>query len=165
MRKVLRVRISEHGVARGSERLKSYGLGSCICLVVFDPRKKIGAMAHVLLPKPANSHGKAKSAKYAASAVAVLVDELCGAGCDSRHLVAKIAGGANMFPRRFNLSCDAFGMSIGERNIRAVKQALARKRIRLVAEEVGGETGRTIEFNPRNGELIVYKSNGEVKVI
>lgn len=165
MRKVLRVRISEHAVACESERLKSYGLGSCVGLVMFDPHKKIGGMAHVLLPKPTNSHWKARSAKYAASAVTVLAEELCAAGCSSKRLVAKIAGGANMFPKRFNLSSDAFGKSIGERNVRAVKRALAKERIRLAAEETGGEVGRTIEFNPRNGELVVYKSNGEVKVI
>jgi len=168
LKKVLRVRISEHLLARESERLKSYGLGSCIGLVIYEPHKKIGAMAHILLPRPGNSHVREKSAKYAASAVAVLITELREAGCDPSHLRAKMAGGANMFPRKFNPAperAERPGSSIGERNTRAVRRALARKKIRLVAEEVGGEQGRTIEFNPRTGELLVYKSSGEIKVV
>ena len=168
MKKVLRVRISEHSVARDSERLKSFGLGSCIGLVIYDPHKKIGAMAHILLPRPANSHAREKSAKYAASAVALLIEELRKAGCNPGHLRAKMAGGANMFPRRFNPAADHRAItsaSIGERNARAVRQALARRKVTLVAEEVGGEQGRTIEFNHQTGELAVYKSSGELKVL
>ena len=70
-----------------------------------------------------------------------------------------------MFASRFNRGCEGPGRSIGERNIRAVKSALARKKIRLVSEETGGECGRTIEFNPRTGEMTVYHSSGEVRVI
>lgn len=165
MKKVLRVRISEHVVAKDHERLKSYGLGSCIGLVIYDPQKKIGAMAHVLLPNAAGARARPKSAKYASSAVNLLVEELARAGCGGKTLLAKIAGGANMFPEKFNLSCGGPGRSIGERNVRAVKAALARRKVRLVSEEVGGECGRTVEFNPRTGEMIVYKSSGEVKVI
>lgn len=165
MKKVLRVRISEHGVARDSERLKSYGLGSCVGLVIWDPHKKIGAMAHILLPSASNTGARRKSAKYAASAVILLVEEMVAAGCRPDKLVAKMAGGATMFPRRFNVAWKEMGLNIGQRNVRAVRQALARKKIKLLAEEVGGETGRTIEFNPGTGEMVVSKSNGEVIVI
>jgi len=146
-------------------RLKSYGLGSCIGLVIWDRARKIGGMAHILLPAARNHSFRHKSAKYASSAVTVLVEELLGRGCDHKQLVAKIAGGANMFPLRFNLACSEPGTSIGQLNVRAVKQALVRRKIPLVSEEIGGERGRTIEFDPRSGELFVYNSSGEVKVI
>jgi chemotaxis protein CheD len=164
-KKVLRVRISEHNLARDSERLQSYGLGSCVALVLWDPHQKIGAMAHILLPSASNSGTREKSAKYASSAVSLLVEELVSAGCSPARLVAKIAGGATMFPRRFNVARKELGTNIGRRNVTAVRQALARKKIELLAAEVGGEIGRTIEFNPRNGQMIVSKSNGEVLII
>lgn len=165
MKKVLRVRISECILAKDSERLKSSGLGSCIGLVIWDPQKKIGGMAHILLPSSSNSRPPKRSAKYASSAVALLIQELKSAGCRPRNLVAKIAGGANMFPQKFNTACGELGINIGDRNTAAVKQELAKKKIRLVSEDLGGETGRTIEFNPKTGELCIYKSSGEVIVI
>lgn len=39
-------------------------------------------------------------------------------------------------------------MRIGPRNVEAVKQELKKYRIQLVAEDTGGKSGRTIEFNP-----------------
>jgi chemotaxis protein CheD len=165
LKKVLRVRISEHNLARETEHLKSYGLGSCVGLVLWDPHKKIGAMAHILLPSGAGAAAAGKSAKYAASAVTLLLEEMCLAGCKPEKLVAKIAGGATMFPRKFNVARKELGANIGGRNVAAVRHALAKKKIKLLAEEVGGDMGRTIEFIPRTGELIVSKSNGEVVTI
>jgi len=164
MRKPVRIRISEYHLARNGEPIKSYGLGSCVGVAIYDPRKKIGALAHILLPAGKNSKKAAGSAKYASSAVALMVEELLKAGCDPRRLRAKMAGGANMFPRQFNVGGRP-GADIGRRNIRAAAKALAQKNIPLAAAEVGGETGRTIEFNPATGELRIYQSTGEVKII
>ncbi len=165
MKKSIRIRISQYCLARNLEIIKSFGLGSCVGLVIWDPKKKIGAMAHILLPSQHNSDPAVNSAKYAASAVALMVEELIKAGCHPERLVAKIAGGANMFPRRFNLFDAGPGFNIGRRNILATRKALAKKKIAIAGEDVGGERGRTIEFNPRTGELKIYQSTGEVKKI
>jgi chemotaxis protein CheD len=164
-KKFLKVRISEYSLCGDSAHLKSFGLGSCVGLVIWDPKKKIGGMAHILLPASKNHDHHAETAKYAAGAVAVLSNELDRAGCRVDRLVAKIAGGANMFAARFNMFADESGLNIGKRNVRAVKQALARRKIPLVAQEVGGELGRTIEFDPASGALTIYRSSGEVIVI
>ena len=59
-------------------------------------------------------------------------------------LKAKIAGGAQMF--QFSTGSEL--MRIGPRNVEAVKKILMKNHIQLVAEDVGGNSGRTIEFNP-----------------
>ena len=63
-------------------------------------------------------------------------------------LKAKIAGGAQMFQ---------FGSSdtirIGPRNVEAVKKELKRLSIPIIAEDTGGSSGRTIEFNPSTSML------------
>ncbi len=165
MRKSVRIKISEYYLAKNGETIKSYGLGSCVGVAVWDPKKKIGALAHILLPASKNSAAAANSAKYAPGAVAVMMEELVEAGCEPRRLLAKMAGGANIFPRRFNSCAGEPGANLGRRNVLAARKALARKKIPLAAEEVGGETGRIIEFNPATGELRIYKSTGEVKII
>ncbi|MFJ7309051.1 hypothetical protein [Peribacillus frigoritolerans] len=38
-------------------------------------------------------------------------------------------------------------MRIGPRNVEAVRKGLSDLRIRIVAQDVGGNSGRTIEFN------------------
>jgi chemotaxis protein CheD len=64
------------------------------------------------------------------------------------RLRAKIAGGAQMFS--FSNS-DTF--RIGPRNTEAVKQLLSDASIRIVFEDTGGTSGRTIEFNPEDQRL------------
>ena len=65
-------------------------------------------------------------------------------------LKAKIAGGSQMFQ---------FGSSdtirIGPRNVEAVKKELKRLSIPIIAEDTGGSSGRTIEFNPSTSMLSV----------
>jgi len=50
-------------------------------------------------------------------------------------------------------------MKIGERNAEAVKQTLSSFRIKLLAEDTGGNFGRTIEFYTENGQLYVRTIN------
>jgi len=48
------------------------------------------------------------------------------------------------------------------KNIEAVKVALAKQKIRLLAEEVGGSNGRKITFNTATGVALVKRFNGEM---
>jgi chemotaxis protein CheD len=65
--------------------------------------------------------------------------------------VGKIAGGARMFG-----SLLASGVNMGKRNVDATRRALKRAGIRLVAEDVGGEHGRSIYFDVATGEVRVH---------
>lgn len=56
---------------------------------------------------------------------------------------AKIAGGAQMFTNQSGKDT----IRIGPRNIDAVKEVLTEHNIPLLAEDVGGNKGRTIEFS------------------
>jgi chemotaxis protein CheD len=76
-------------------------------------------------------------------------------GSNLMNLKAKIAGGSQMF--QFQTDNDM--MRIGKRNVEAVKEHLHKLGIKLVAEDVGGSVGRTIEFNPETFVLTVRKVN------
>jgi chemotaxis protein CheD len=67
----------------------------------------------------------------------------------------KIAGGANMFPT-------INALNSGIKSTEAVKVALAKHNIRLIAEDVGGSSGRRITFNIASGSATVKRFNGAV---
>ena len=69
-------------------------------------------------------------------------------GARRAHIVAKIAGGAKMFDVAGNGSLG----NIGQRNIDSVHHVLQQERIRLLREDVGGSTARTLLFDVATGE-------------
>ncbi len=70
-------------------------LGSCVGVALYHPRLKVGALAHIVLPK--SSGGGAAPGKFADTAIPYMIAELAKAGAARAGLVAKIAGGACMF--------------------------------------------------------------------
>lgn len=68
-----------------------------------------------------------------------------------KNIVAKIAGGASMF----NFSDKTMISDIGKRNTEAVKQSLKLHKITILAEETGGNKGRTMIIDSNNGEVTI----------
>ncbi|MGO4887757.1 chemotaxis protein CheD [Anaerobacillus sp. MEB173] len=156
MSEVIKVGMADLNVAKSPQTIRTSGLGSCVGVVIYDESTKICGMAHVMLPD--SSLGKGSSinvAKYADTAVSELIERLKSAGAKVWSLKAKLAGGAQMF--KFSTSNEM--MRIGPRNVEAVKQQLKELRITVVAEDVGGSSGRTIEFNPSTSMLVIRTVN------
>lgn len=140
--------------------LKALGLGSCIGLCVYDPIKKLGCLAHIVLPET-TSAPPSEAGKYANTAVPQIVKDMVAKGADAGRLKAVIAGGAHLFES--NGSGDR--MDIGKRSVSVVKSQLSSFKIRLVAEDVGGKHGRTLIFNTKTGEVLVKQAGGTPKVL
>jgi chemotaxis protein CheD len=100
-----------------------------------------------------------ESAKYVDTAVPTLVDRMAESGARRGRIRAKLAGGSTMF--EFN-SAD---QSIGQRNVTAARRALDRLGIALVAEDVGGDHGRSLELRGADGELAVRSAKRGRRVI
>jgi len=132
--------------------LKTMGLGSCVGVVLFDASSGIAGIAHVLLPG-ASSNGETK---YAETAIEKMLEDLIRKGARKRRITAKFAGGAQVF-KQMNL--DIF--KIGNRNIKSVEETLNKKKIPILAKDVGGTVGRNLIFNPADGTLIVKYTKGE----
>lgn len=116
------------------DELVAIGLGSCIGLALVDRASNVAGLAHVVLPE---SQGKIEpKAKFADLAVPDLIARVVAAGAARRRLEAVLVGGARMFTVGASLD-------IGARNAEAVREALEKERIRVRAEEVGGNRGRT----------------------
>jgi chemotaxis protein CheD len=80
-------------------------------------------------------------------------------GIGPPQLIGKIAGGADMFAGQFR----GTGRRIGARNILSARKALDTFGIRLLAQDVGGTSGRTVEFIAETGLFTVRTLRGEVK--
>lgn len=120
--------------------LACLGLGSCIGVSAYDPASRVGAMAHIVLPQGNEVECKKSPAKYANSAVPLMIMEMEKLGASRNRLVVKIAGGARIIA---NVAAKSI-LDIGDRNIAAVKDALFESRLPLKAEDIRGTHGRSL---------------------
>jgi chemotaxis protein CheD len=158
----MRIGISELGVVKAPLTIRTAGLGSCVGIVIYDEERKISGLAHIMLPDSMLTKGAIQNeAKYADTAIPLLIDKLCEAGAKRMSLRAKIAGGAQMF--QFSSKSDL--TRIGPRNVEAVKDVLKKHRIMIISEDVGGNKGRTIEFSPVTCKLTIRTVNEGTKEI
>lgn len=144
--KKIKVLIGQVSLTKAPNVLQTV-LGSCIGVTMYDPIVGIGGMTHVLLP---DSIGRVQSelpGKYADLAIPCLYDAIVKLGGKPSCIKAKIAGGARMF----EASVDYSQNDVGSSNITAVKKALKKVGVPIIAEDTGGTAGRKIEF-----ELIDY---------
>lgn len=144
------VGMADSAVAKKPEKLTTLGLGSCIGISLYDKRNCIGGMVHIMLPSVENARAKDNRAKFADTGIPDLVDSMIKQGAAKHHLTAKIAGGARMFS--FSSSSN---LNIGERNLAATKEMLAKLRIKIVAADTGENYGRTIILDTETGQLTV----------
>lgn len=156
-----RIGIAELRVARAPGILISYGLGSCLGITLYDPQLHLGGLAHTLLPAARPSLGEGKTPKFVDVAIERMLTELLHEGASRERLEAKLAGGANMFSGA-GLQADG---GIGQRNIQAARTVLAALGIPLVAEDVGGSCGRTIEFDLATGQLLIRSVRNNEQLI
>ena len=122
-------------------------LGSCVGICLYDPKLKIGGLSHIMLPNaPSNS---VSIFKYAESAIPAMIDNMQKEGADKKRMIAKIAGGAKMFNTKEN----SIMGEIGNNNINKVKELLKESNIKVVAEDTGGDYGRTLDFYLESGTI------------
>ena len=138
--------------------LSCLGLGSCIAICAYDPIPKVGGMVHIVLP---DSNGKEEDvqAKYANTAIPLLLHQMAKqGGCRSRMII-KLVGGAQMsLAPGIN---SAF--KTGERNLAMTEQALAKENLSIAASDTGGNRGRTVKMYMDTGRVTVKIAGGEEK--
>jgi len=154
--------IGDYAVTNDGSPLSTVGLGSCIGIVIYDSKKKIAGLSHIMLPKMGTK--KDRIGKYADTAIPALLNEMKRKGSKPEHCRAKIAGGASLFTFKDD------SLQIGKRNAEAVEYILRQHRIRVVGKDVGGERGRTITFYPESEELHIRmvkkgEQDSNIKVI
>jgi len=155
-----RVTIAQVRIDQSPAVLKAYGLGSCVAVALYDPEARIGGLGHLLLPNRPERNVLGSESKYVDAGILEIVDEIAQAGANQDRLVAKVAGGANMF----ETSYQTLIKSIGARNARSARETLASLGIPILGEEVGGNRGRTVEFDLATGNMMVYCARDDDQV-
>lgn len=136
-------------------------VGSCVALCLFDPHAKVAGMAHVMLPEgnKKSSPNPHNSGKYADQAVENLLNIILQNGGKLGRIRAKISGGSNMFTHERGTAL----FNIGEKNVHALRKFLKLHEIPIVAEDVGLNYGRKVEFSVKSGDLVVSSRHGGKK--
>jgi len=151
----VKVGIAEYRVASADAVLTTSGLGSCLGVGIYDPTAGVAGLVHAMLPSQAEMDETGNDAKFADSGIRRLVTDLEREGADRTRLQAKIAGGSDM------LDFSESGPGIGARNAEMGRRTLAEFDIPVVAEDVGGERGRSIRLEADTGDLVVKSANRE----
>lgn len=145
--KDVRVGIADLNTVEAPGKIITVGLGSCIGIAIYDRIKRIGGLAHIMLPDSTQFSNVTNPMKFADLAIPMLVEKMEKMGSSKRNMKAKIAGGASMF----NFSDKNMITDIGSRNGIAVKVALEKAGIPLIAEDIGGNKGRTVILDADTG--------------
>ena len=141
--------------------LTTLGLGSCVGISLYCRATMVVGMAHVMLPASKQAREDVCVAKFADTGIIELVNQMLKLGAKRASICAKLAGGAQMFS--FRDTSDI--MRIGDRNVEASRDMLARMRIPVIAEDCGLNYGRTIELFSDSGAVLIKTVGHGTKTI
>jgi chemotaxis protein CheD len=122
--------------AQRGDRLETL-LGSCVAVILTDPRRTVGAMCHIV---HSGCGGEGPDTTHARPALEALFALLQARGISPQLCEAYVFGGGNMFPGLF-----AHGQ-VGQGNAQWALDALAQLGIRVVAQDLGGTSYRRISW-------------------
>ncbi len=155
--------------------LKSGAIGSCVVVVAYDTHKKLGGVAHIMLPgksrplkegntvTPVQCKGAKASdidiekTRYAVDAIDYLAQKIQEMGSKLENLEVCLIGGANVLKRE--------GDTIGRDNILSVKKLLNLKNIKIVAESLGGTERRSMSLEVSTGTVRFTQGDGKETVL
>jgi len=143
-----RVKMAEYAISSSPDVLITIGLGSCVGIALYDNRTKIGGLVHIMLPQ---NKKNLKPAKYADTGIPYMIEKMEENGAKKRRMIAKIAGGAQMF----SMGGEGSGLKVGERNVIKVKEVLKEENIDIIGEDVGKNYGRTMKFYTDSGKVLI----------
>ena len=131
-------------------------LGSCVAACLYDPRKKLIGMNHIMLSNPRYSKDMpihiSEAGRYGIHAMELLINDMMDKGTNRSLLRAKVFGGATIINKENNsgnFSC------VGQVNCKFIREFLQAENIPVDAEDLGGDFGRVIHFS--NGDFSVYR--------
>lgn len=161
MSEIIKVGMADLNICKSPDGITTLGLGSCVGIAIRDPGTGIGGLAHIMLPDSKSIRDNSNIPKFADTGIEELVKRIVAAGASRNRLVAKIAGGAQMFAFQNKSAM----VRVGDRNVEAVKEKLGEMRIPILASETGENYGRTVIFYPETGDFIIRAVGKPEKVI
>jgi chemotaxis protein CheD len=121
------------------ERLETL-LGSCVAIVLTDPRRTVGAMCHIVHSGPAARPALASTSAHGEKALSTMYGLLRQRAITPTLCEAFVFGGGNMFPGLFT------GVHVGSDNAEWALQALAADGVRVLHHDLGGNAYRRLAW-------------------
>jgi len=143
---------------RTDDVLVTYALGSCIAVVVYDARVRVGGILHFMLADSSIDKKKAAEnpAMFADTGIPLLFKSCYNYGAEKRHMTVKVVGGASILN-------DAQFFRIGQKNMTAVRKIFWKNNVLISAEDTGSNHNRTVELCMADGRVTVRNAGGLMK--
>ncbi|MCK4935646.1 MAG: chemotaxis protein CheD [Elusimicrobiales bacterium] len=153
--KIIDVNSGEIKIVERDALLRVSALGSCVAIVAYEGKSKIGGIAHCMLP--GKSPNKKDKKKYAIDAIDELLEKMIGLGVKIKDIKISIVGGGNVLRRKEDRIC--------ERNIQSIVGYLNEKKIKIRGSSLGGFERRSVFLNTTTGEIIYTVGNSAKKTL
>ncbi len=149
-------------------------LGSCLGIIFYNNRLKVGAIAHAQLPEqnlgstpcsiscPVKCEQESPNPrifKYVSCSFHNMIKKFYRLGFNRDEIDVKIFGGANVI--QYNSNCD----TVGQQNIEKALSLVKEYNLSLVKKDLGGNIGRTIYFCSDTGEVFLRRHENASHVI
>ena len=138
----------------------TYSLGSCIGLVIWDPKVHVGGLLHYMLPESKLDKDRAqkKPFMFGDTGIPFLFRAAYELGAVKNRLIVKAVGGSQLL--------DSSGVfNIGKRNYAIMRKLFEKNNITIAREDIGGTVNRTVSLDVKTGRVLLKVSGkGEFEI-
>jgi len=124
-------------------------LGSCVSVIMRNPRLQLGCICHAMLP--CSRGDRREPLKYVDSSIRCMLQMLARHSSRKEDLEVKLFGGASMgrlIPR---------SQSVGHQNVEAAMTLVHEEGLKVRTSDTGGTSGRKLLFYTATGEVLVKR--------
>lgn len=157
MKETINISTGEVKMGTNDNLLFSSGIGSCIVIVGINSEKKIGALAHFMLPGKAPDNEKQSKTKYAEDAIHRLLQELQIKENNISNFSVCLVGAGNVLQKEDDTICES--------NIQSIYTLLDDLKIGISATSLGGICRRSVTFDVEKGEVMITTDDSKLTLL
>ena len=156
MKTIIDVQTGEVKSGIGEIVLSTKAIGSCVVVIAYDATKKVGAMAHIMLPEsaPPDKDDGLKT-RYAANAISEMLEQMRQLGSRKKDTKVALVGGGNVLKRKDDTICNE--------NIKSTLQLLKETDLKIIGKVLGGAHRRSASLDIEQG-IIYYTEGGSSEI-
>ncbi len=157
MKEVIDISTGAVEVAGAGAILRSNAIGSCIVIAAYDSSKKVGALAHIMLPGRAPKGADSERTRYAADAIDEMIDRMTRTGANQCDLEVCLVGAGNVLKKQDDTIC--------KDNIESTTELLEKKHIPVRAAALGGTERKGVSLDVESGSIFYTEGDGKEKLL
>jgi len=145
--------------AEGDDSIKTFALGSCIAVIMYDVKLRLGGMLHFALPDSSidADKGRARPGYFADLGIPLMIEDMKKLGAVRQNVRIKLVGGAAVMD-------DKGIFDIGKRNLLAAKRILWKSSLGAIAEDTGGDISRTVTLAVGTGDTTITSGDRQWEI-